>query len=89
MKKLRLLPDERCTTELHTLSPFIVLERGKYKIHRSKKQFTEGRSFFFLRYVICDIRQKKKYCSADRRNADSAVLKRGAILAGTFCSGIV
>uniref|UniRef100_A0A0R3RNA9 FERM domain-containing protein n=1 Tax=Elaeophora elaphi TaxID=1147741 RepID=A0A0R3RNA9_9BILA len=43
MKKLRLLPQERCITELHTLSPFIVLERGKYKIQKSKKNFTEGR----------------------------------------------
>uniref|UniRef100_A0A915Q2H8 Uncharacterized protein n=1 Tax=Setaria digitata TaxID=48799 RepID=A0A915Q2H8_9BILA len=43
MKKLRLLPQERCVTELHALSPFIVLERGKYKIQKSKKLFTEGR----------------------------------------------
>ncbi|KAL3998841.1 hypothetical protein ACH3XW_16680 [Acanthocheilonema viteae] len=45
MKKLRLLPQERCITELHALSPFIVLERGKYKIQKSKKNFTEGRYF--------------------------------------------
>ncbi|VDK87920.1 unnamed protein product [Litomosoides sigmodontis] len=45
MKKLRLLPQERCITELHALSPFIVLERGKYKIQKSKKGFTEGRYF--------------------------------------------
>ncbi|CAG9538974.1 unnamed protein product [Cercopithifilaria johnstoni] len=43
MKKIRLLPQDRCITELHTLSPFIVLERGKYKIQRSKKNFSEGR----------------------------------------------
>ncbi|KAK6107002.1 Uncharacterized protein BM_BM10639 [Brugia malayi] len=45
MKKLRLLPQKRCITELHALSPFIVLERGKYKMQKSKKNFTEGRYF--------------------------------------------
>lgn len=38
-----MLADERCVTELHTLSPFIVIERGKYKIKKSKKQSTDGR----------------------------------------------
>ncbi|KAM3720911.1 Vacuolar protein sorting-associated protein [Dirofilaria immitis] len=45
MKKLRLLPHERCITELHSLSPFIVLERGKFKIQKSKNNFTDGRYF--------------------------------------------
>ncbi|MCP9260536.1 hypothetical protein DINM_003529 [Dirofilaria immitis] len=42
-EKLRLLPHERCITELHSLSPFIVLERGKFKIQKSKNNFTDGR----------------------------------------------
>ncbi|VDM38486.1 unnamed protein product [Toxocara canis] len=44
MKKIGIHYVERKPTELHTLSPFIVIERGQYSIRRSKNKLIEGRS---------------------------------------------
>ncbi|KHN73285.1 hypothetical protein Tcan_11994 [Toxocara canis] len=45
MKKIGIHYVERKPTELHTLSPFIVIERGQYSIRRSKNKLIEGRYF--------------------------------------------
>uniref|UniRef100_A0A915ACP3 NTF2 fold immunity protein domain-containing protein n=1 Tax=Parascaris univalens TaxID=6257 RepID=A0A915ACP3_PARUN len=45
MKKIGLRVEERKPTELHTLSPFIVIERGRYNIRRSRSKLVEGRYF--------------------------------------------
>ncbi|VDK44539.1 unnamed protein product [Anisakis simplex] len=45
MKKMLVHIEERKLTELHTLSPFIIIERGRYSIRRSKDKLIEGRYF--------------------------------------------